>query len=136
MVSIMFKSFRKLASFPTKVDKKLLYTIAPVDQFGAQKFCLGDNGFTRSYLAIALRTQDEQLRQAILSGISERVSRSEGDKTDRELIESLVPRSVQSPSEIAAYVKYFNELHPAEPPISVESVPGSVSSESVIEQGE
>lgn len=122
MVINMFKSVRKLASFPTLVDKKLLYSIAPVDQFGAQKFCIGDNGFTRSPLSIALRTQDEQLRQAILSGISERVSRSDGDKTDSELIESLVPRSVQSPAEIAAYVKYFNELHPAEPPKSVESL--------------
>lgn len=127
MVIVMFKSVRKLASFPTIIDKKLLYSIAPVDQFGSQKFCLGDNGFTRSPLSIALRTQDEQLRQAILSGISERVSRSDRDKTDRELIESLVPRSVQSPAEIAAYVKYFNELHPAEPPMSVESVSDTTS---------
>lgn len=129
MVIFMFKSVRKPASFPTRIDKKLLYTIAPVDQFGAQKFCLGENGFTRSPLSIALRTQDEQLRQAILSGISERVSRSDGDKTDRELIECLVPRSVQSPAEIASYVKYFNELHPAEPPMSVESVNQSESVE-------
>lgn len=129
MVIFMFKSFRKPASFPTRIDKKLLYTIAPVDQFGAQNFCLGENGFTRSPLSIALRTQDEQLRQAILSGISERVSRSDGAKTDRELIESLVPRSVQSPAEIASYVKYFNELHPAEPPMSVESFNQSESVE-------
>lgn len=128
----MFRQVIPRSNWPEKIDKKDKHSIAPVDQFPAQDFCLGENGFVRSPLSVALRTQDEKLRQAILSRINERDVVDNSGKSDDELIKDLVPRSVQTPSEILAYTKLFNEMYPAEPPMTVDSEPVIPSSEPVI----
>ena len=86
----------KLADMPIKVNTKCkdISKVSAVDQVGAQDFCLGYNGFPRSPLAIAVRTHDEQIRQAILSGLNERVSHGDVDASDSDLIRDLIPRSV------------------------------------------
>lgn len=119
---------KTVCPYPSKIKKDLLKQVSAVDQFPQQEFCIGDNGFVRSPLAIALRTEDEKLRQAILGSLPERDNVDNSDKSDSELIKELIPKNIQTPAEIRKFVDLWNQMNPVEPPMSVESLPGSDSS--------
>lgn len=116
---------KTVCPYPSKIKKDLLKQISAVDQFPSQDFCIGDNGFVRSPLAIALRTEDEKLRQAILGSLPEREIVDNGDKSDSDLLKELVPRNIQTPAELRKFVDLWNQMNPVEPPMSVESIDGS-----------
>lgn len=68
----------------------------PVDQFDAQPFMLGENGFRRSDIAILMTAQSEDLKRSIAARMVEVQSQfPDQTLTDEQLIELTVPRYAQ-----------------------------------------
>ena len=70
-----------------------------VDQFDAQPFMQGENGFRRSDISIMFASESADVRQSIAARMIEikNSSPSLADYSDSELAAMVIPRSCQSP---------------------------------------
>ena len=122
--------FRMVVSAP--IDYKgyvveHLEEISAVDQFGKQDFCLGENGFVRSAVQIALRTDNEKLRDEILRNLVENQQLSDDGLSDIEKIQNLIPARLQTPAELALFSEQYTNMF---------YEPGVPASESVEEKSD
>lgn len=71
----------------------------PVDQFDAQPFMMGENGFRRSDIAILMNAESDDLKRAVAARLEEINSQfPDQSLTDSELAAMAIPRSCQSAS--------------------------------------
>lgn len=69
----------------------------PVDQFDAQPFMMGENGFRRSDIAIMMSAESDDLKRAVAARLVEINSQfPDQSLTDSELAAMAIPRSCQS----------------------------------------
>lgn len=69
----------------------------PVDQFDAQSFMMGENGFRRSDIAILINAESDDLKRSVAARLEE-INTQFPDQTlsDSELAAMAIPRSCQS----------------------------------------
>lgn len=71
----------------------------PVDQFDAQPFMMGENGFRRSDIAILVNAESDDLKRAVAARLSEVQSDfPDQSLSDEQLAQLTIPRNVQSSS--------------------------------------
>ena len=69
----------------------------PVDQFDAQPFMMGENGFRRSDIAIMMSTESDDLKRAVAARLQEIQSQfPDQSLSDSELAQMAFPRNCQS----------------------------------------
>lgn len=91
-----------------KYIEPVLAVMLPVDQYPAQDFNKGLNGLPANDLTLLERAQSAQEVELILSRLQELRSQSKNvGKSDAELICEIVPRWVQTPSEIDKFMEYY-----------------------------
>lgn len=84
----------------------------PVDQFDAQPFLLGENGFRRSDISIMMHAESDDLKASIASRMDEVKSTPiKGDYTDEELASMCIPRRVQSQSDFRDWYASIKDRH-------------------------
>ena len=87
-----------------------------VDQFPGKEFCIGEFGFPLSDIALIEKAQTQKEFELLASRLQEidvpKIDNSK--KSDQDIIKNLMPAWVQSPSEIAKFADYYNELNPVE----------------------
>lgn len=87
-----------------------------VDQFPGKEFCIGQFGFPLSDIALIEKAQTQKEFELLASRLQEievpNIDKSK--KSDQDIIKNLMPAWVQSPSEIAKFADYYNELNPVE----------------------
>lgn len=126
----MYKQIK--TSFPVTVFRKdkdgNLIGARVVDQFPAQDFNIGANGFVSNDISVLARAQSEQEFQLILNRLKEyKVNNPDtSGLTDREIIQRfLIPANIQSPAEIERYVNWYNRLFPVDKKAVPEPAPVS-----------
>lgn len=109
-----------------------------IDQFAGKDFCLNQFGFPSSDITLIEKAATQKEFEVLASRLQEievpKVDNSK--KSDRDLIKDLMPAWIQTPSEIAKFADYYNELHPVEENIDVESQINSENDKSVVESPE
>ena len=87
-----------------------------VDQFPGKDFCIGEFGFPLSDIALIEKAQTQKEFELLASRLQEievpKIDKSK--KSDQDIIKNLMPAWIQSPSEIAKFADYFNDLNPVE----------------------
>lgn len=71
----------------------------PVDQFDAQPFMMGENGFRRSDIALLMSAESDDLKRAIAARMTEiNTQFPDQSLSDSELAAMAIPRNCQSSS--------------------------------------
>lgn len=79
---------------------------SPVDQFDAQPFMMGENGFQRHPMSVITKMEESDLRQALLDRLTE-MEQSKGFDPDtpvQDILSQIIPRYVQTASSMRDYV--------------------------------
>lgn len=96
-----------------------------IDQYPSEDFNIGFSGRPANDLTLLERAQSMSEVQLVLSRLQQyKANNPNVDKTDKEIIAEIVPRWVQSPSEIDRFMDYYyqNVVEPklGAKPVSVE----------------
>lgn len=88
-----------------------------IDQFYAQEFCIGPNGFPESDITLLMRATTQKEYEMIAARLQEikKTNPDNSKKSDKQIISEIWPRGFQTPSEIDSFMEYFNQTHTVEP---------------------
>lgn len=79
---------------------------SPVDQFDAQPFIMGENGFQRHPMSVITKMEESDLRTMLLDRLQE-MSQTKGFDPDtpvHDILEQIIPRYVQTAASLRDYV--------------------------------
>lgn len=84
-----------------------------IDGIADQSFAKNSHGWIESDLALLAKANTQQELDYALSKLREVgiVSSSNDGKSIREVLDSVMPRYVQTPGELSAYAEYYSSLH-------------------------
>lgn len=84
-----------------------------IDGFGEQEFARNSHGWIMNDLALLMEASTQQELDYALSKLREVgiVNSFNDGKSVREVLDSVVPRYIQTPAELSAYAEYYSSLH-------------------------
>lgn len=108
-----FTKVKELRPISPKLDKNgRVKRVSSVDQFDAQDFMLGENGFKRSDISAYFHAEDQRLRDAILARMQE-VKLPEGYPADTpvgDIIDSIVPAYCKTSAQVREFVANMKDI--------------------------
>lgn len=80
---------------------------------GIQDFAKNSHGWIMNDLALLMEANTQQKLDYALSKLREVgvITNSNEGKSVREVLDSVVPRYIQTPAELSAYAEYYSSLH-------------------------
>lgn len=122
----MFKIEPLAVKHRVRIDEKthLRVNFRPVDQFPAQPFNRGVNGFPANDITLLSRATNAKEYEQIIARLDE-VKVSNPDNTelsDVEILEQMIPSWVNTPYLLQRFADYYNSTHtkPLSEPVEVE----------------
>lgn len=107
----MFKKIISLSKPFTNICEGKLLRERVVDPYVTQKFMVNRFGWLTSDISLLLSADNESLVGNIMSRLQ--VLKGSGDtRSEREMLDSLIPRYCQSFAERSKFMDYVHEKHP------------------------
>lgn len=84
-----------------------------IDGIYEQDFAKNSHGWIMNDLALLMEANTQQKLDYALSKLREVgvITNSNDGKSVREVLDSVVPRYIQTPAELSAYAEYYSSLH-------------------------
>ena len=97
---------KDVKSFHEKVGLCPIVCVTPVLDFMKNEF-----GFLRNDISLYMSTNDVSLRQSIEKNLDVVLKNSNGDVTVQDAFDAIIPRSVQTPSEIERFGNILADIY-------------------------
>lgn len=100
---------------PKDVDLKVCTcrykdNVQVVDQFDANDFAHGENGFPRSLISQIMSAESDELKQILIKRLSEVKSSDEfKGMIDEEIVKHCIPRNVQTCSSLRDFIGHMKD---------------------------